>query len=148
MTQRGCIIGIGRAGTAAIEFACVAPLFLLLTFGILEFGRLLWTQSALQLAASSTARCVAIGASACASAPASYAVNTANSYGAFGLTVSGVTITNTPSKVTNSAACSPPSGNAFVQVMLSLPTASPVAALIPQIGSALVVTACYPLTGN
>jgi Flp pilus assembly protein TadG len=31
-------------GAAVIEFALVAPMFLMLLFGSIEFGRLLWTQ--------------------------------------------------------------------------------------------------------
>ena len=62
--------GIGRlwrcrAGSAALEFALVAVPFLMLVFAILEFGRVVWTQSALQIAVERAARCAAVNAPAC-----------------------------------------------------------------------------------
>ena len=54
------IFGQARGGTAAIEFAIVAPAFMMLLFGTVEFGRLLWTQQALQETAIAGARCMAI----------------------------------------------------------------------------------------
>jgi Flp pilus assembly protein TadG len=46
----------GADGTAAIEFAIVANALLLFLLGVVEFGRLYWTQSELQYAAEATAR--------------------------------------------------------------------------------------------
>jgi Flp pilus assembly protein TadG len=43
-------------GTEAIEFAIVANALLLFLLGVVEFGRLYWTQSELQYAAEATAR--------------------------------------------------------------------------------------------
>jgi Flp pilus assembly protein TadG len=36
--------GRNRQGAAVVEFALVAPLFFLLVFGIIEFGRLIMVQ--------------------------------------------------------------------------------------------------------
>lgn len=47
-------------GASAVEFALVLPVFLLMTFGIIEFGRLFWTSHALHETAISTARCMGI----------------------------------------------------------------------------------------
>jgi Flp pilus assembly protein TadG len=58
-------VGQACGGTAAIEFALVAPAFLGLLFGTVEFGRLLWTEQALQETAIAGARCMAILQSAC-----------------------------------------------------------------------------------
>lgn len=44
------------AGVAAVEFALVLPVFLLFMFGLVEFGRLSWTQVSLRLAVEQTAR--------------------------------------------------------------------------------------------
>jgi Flp pilus assembly protein TadG len=73
-----------QEGTTAIEFALVAPVFLMLVFGTIEFGRLPWTQQALQQTAIAGARCVAIAqgktrTSPCASG-GSYSSTTATSY--------------------------------------------------------------------
>ncbi len=43
-------------GAALMEFAIVATVFLTLVFGIIEFGRLLWTHNALKSAAQQGAR--------------------------------------------------------------------------------------------
>lgn len=48
------------SGATAVEFALVMPVFLLLLFGIIEFGRLLWTSHALHDTAIATARCMGV----------------------------------------------------------------------------------------
>ena len=52
-------------GSAALEFAFLLPVFLLMFLGIIEFGRLLWTQSALQHAVEAGARFAAINDPTC-----------------------------------------------------------------------------------
>ena len=42
---------ISRSGVAAIEFAIVAPVFFLLMFGLIEFGRMMMVQQSLTNAA-------------------------------------------------------------------------------------------------
>jgi Flp pilus assembly protein TadG len=49
-------------GTTAIETAILLPLMLAFLLGIEELGRLLWTQSILQYACETAARCAVIGA--------------------------------------------------------------------------------------
>lgn len=53
-------------GTSAIETAIVFPVFLALLLGVFEFGRALWTQSALQYAVQVAARCGAVDITTCA----------------------------------------------------------------------------------
>ena len=43
-------------GTTAVEFAMVGTLMLLMLFGIIELGRIFWTQNAVQSAIELTAR--------------------------------------------------------------------------------------------
>lgn len=66
-----------QRGTAAIEFAMVAPALLLALFGTIEFGRLMWTQSALHFAVEEAARCASVTPNVCgtASQTASYAAS-------------------------------------------------------------------------
>lgn len=45
-----------RAGTAAIEFAIIFPLFAALAFGVMEFGRLFWIRHTVQYAAEEAGR--------------------------------------------------------------------------------------------
>jgi hypothetical protein len=70
-------------GTAAVELAILMPVFLLFLLGIVEFGRLMWTQAALQFAVEAAARCYAID-TACTSVGATEAYA---SQQVFGLTV-------------------------------------------------------------
>lgn len=68
-----------RAGVAAVEFALVGPLLVLLTLGVMEMAIIGWTQVVLQLTAAQTARCLALGSSACSN-PMTFAVDTANGW--------------------------------------------------------------------
>ena len=54
-------IRLGDRGVAAIEFAFVLPVLLLISFGIIDYGRSIWSQTTLDYAAQATARCAAIG---------------------------------------------------------------------------------------
>ena len=54
-----------RAGATTLEFALVAMPFFLLVFGTIEFGRVIWTQSAMEFAVQATARCVAVNETKC-----------------------------------------------------------------------------------
>lgn len=54
-----------RDGAAAVEFAIVLPLFVLVIFGGLAFGMAMLNLNALQSVATQGARCIAISSSAC-----------------------------------------------------------------------------------
>lgn len=49
-----------HSGASAVEFALVAPIFLLMLFGMIEFARMFWTTHALHETAIATARCMGI----------------------------------------------------------------------------------------
>jgi len=49
-----------ESGNEAIEFALVAPVFLVFLFGIVEFGTLAFTQASLHYAVEKYARCAAV----------------------------------------------------------------------------------------
>jgi Flp pilus assembly protein TadG len=68
-----------RAGTAAVDFALVLPVFILAVVGVMEAGRILWAQNLLQRAVEAAARCASINATICgsSSAVASYAATQA-----------------------------------------------------------------------
>jgi Flp pilus assembly protein TadG len=52
-------------GTTAVEFAITAPVFFMVLFGIIECGRLMWTQLGLQHAVEMAARCASINKTLC-----------------------------------------------------------------------------------
>jgi len=55
------------AGSSAVEFAMVAPILILMLFGVFEFGRALWTQSMLDFAVEQASRCATINTTTCGS---------------------------------------------------------------------------------
>lgn len=50
-----------RSGNSMVEFALILPLFLLLTLGVLDFGRLFWTQETLSYALREAGRYAVTG---------------------------------------------------------------------------------------
>jgi Flp pilus assembly protein TadG len=69
--------GCSSAGSAAVEFAFVAPLLFLLLFAVIEFGRGWWAKSSLQYAAERAARFAVVCGGGCPGdgAVATYAIN-------------------------------------------------------------------------
>jgi Flp pilus assembly protein TadG len=131
------------AGATAVEFAMVLPMFLMLVFGGIEFGRVLWARQALQEAAIAGARCMAILQSSCASGGAysssgttSYIQNVASGWG-LSVPTSGISLNN-------AASCGGASG--FSQVTLT----STFTSVVPKIvqlaagGTSLTASACFP----
>jgi Flp pilus assembly protein TadG len=86
-------LGHDRRGAVSVEFAVAGVLMLSMTTGLVGAGLLSWTKGGLQAAASATARCVALGAPACAT-PASYAATLAGQFVFPGIVSAGnVTVT-------------------------------------------------------
>ncbi len=52
-------------GNPAVEMALVLPVFLALIYGVIEFGRVLWTLSTLHYAVEEAARCASINTTTC-----------------------------------------------------------------------------------
>lgn len=67
-----------QRGSTAIEFALVAPALFTLLYGSIEFGRLMWTQSALNFAVEEAARCASVTPTTCGTSSqiATYAAGT------------------------------------------------------------------------
>ena len=55
-------------GGSVVEFALLAPTFLMFLFLLLDGGRMLFTKQALNEVAAATSRCAAIGATGCTDA--------------------------------------------------------------------------------
>lgn len=138
------IIG-AAAGTTAIEFGALAPVLMMTSFGVYEFGRWAWTTEALQEAASRGARCAAIGQAACESSgafnsgsTATYVQNVAASW--------GVTLPTANVTTNNNTTCGGVSG--FTQVQITYVFSSVVNKVVPSgtSGSTMTLTSCYPNT--
>lgn len=137
-----------RDGATAVEFALVLPMFLMLVFGAIEFGRLLWTKEALQETAIAGARCVAIAqgsnptSSPCA-ASGSYSAASAKNYirqvaGGWGLSLPNSGINPDPA---GSGGCA---GLSQVTLTSTFTSVVPSLVLLNAGGITLSASACYP----
>lgn len=57
---------LGCRGSITAEFALVIPILLLLSFGIIEFGRTMWVRNSLQSAVEDAVRCYSLKRPECA----------------------------------------------------------------------------------
>jgi len=73
-----------QRGSVAVEYGVILPVFLLLVLGLMDTGRLLWTQTTLDRAVEAAARCGVVNTVQCATAAQvqQYAVDQA-----YGLTI-------------------------------------------------------------
>ena len=126
-------IGADRRGAAALEFAMVGGLLVLLLLGCVEVGLMMWTGSALQSVAAQTARCTAIGS--CAN-PQQYAVALAGQW------IGGNAITTSDVTVAAGSSCHGQAG-AFAIVTISESIWSGTF-FEPITGGTQSVTACFP----
>lgn len=92
-----------RSGAVALEFALIAPALFILIMGGIESGRLMWTQSALEMSVAQAARCYAWQVSSCTtpSSTQTFATTVAPQLG-FSTSVFTVTLAACGSKVTAS----------------------------------------------
>ncbi|HEX4367501.1 MAG TPA: TadE family protein [Rhodopila sp.] len=131
-----------RQGSTAVEFAIIAGVMLPLLFGTVDLGLLMWTHNALQSTAALTARCIAIGSSACSANPAQFAVTTAGQWIVPGIINTGQVTINTAATSCNGAAGS--LGPFVTVAIVSSYWASGV--LPPPFAATNVhVTACFPI---
>ncbi len=145
MRRGGLIRRFGRArgGATAVEFAIVVMPFILLTFGVLEFGRLVWTRQALEEAAVAGARCMGVLSSSCASGGA-YSATSTSSYIITRAQGWGVTLPTADVTLSNASSCAGVTG--FSQVSIAYTFTSPVASLLSMssTGVPLAINACFP----
>ena len=130
-------------GATAVEFAIVVGQLLLLMFGTLEFGRLLWTREALQSAAISGARCMGILQTACVTSGA-YSSTKAADYVIAEASALKVKLTSTNVTTTNNATCAGVSGFSQVTINYTFQTALPYLLDALTGGVSLTATACFP----
>lgn len=114
-------------GSSAVEFALVFPAFILMVVGTFETGRALWTQSLLNYAVQTAARCGAVDTTNCGSSTATVTYAVQNS--------APLTIPSHDFTVT-----SPSCGN---QVAVAYPFTTVVPQLLP-FNVTLSAQACYP----
>jgi Flp pilus assembly protein TadG len=127
-----------RRGTVAVEFALLAIPFLMLSFGIIECARLIWTDEVLEAAAALGARCTGVQAASCDTTDdaKSYIVSVASGWNVK-LTVAEVSVNAT------TGTCGGVAGFSTVTITYTYQT------LVPDLITAfanipMTVQACFP----
>jgi len=125
-----------RRGVTAVEFALVAPAFMMFMFLIIDGARAVWTYQTLQAVATDSARCAALGVTGCktSSEVQTYAVNRANGY--------GVSLTSSAVTLTSAAICSSVAGMTKVAISTSYQGAT--TKLLPSPVTTLSTESCFP----
>jgi hypothetical protein len=120
-----------RRGAALAETAIVMPIFVLLIFGIIESGLLMFAQLSLDNAVGAAARCAAVNPNLCGTRALTETYALSQTVGL--------------PPVANFTAQNPPCNNGSAQVLASYNFTSPVGTLVPYI-SPLTLTAAaqYP----
>jgi Flp pilus assembly protein TadG len=128
-----------RGGATAVEMAFLLPVFMLFLLGICEFGRALWTQTALQFAVEAAARCAAVSPSLC-TAPGGTVMDVEGyaASQAFGMTIPSSAFHYEPN-----ATCGVPSAATATQVTASYVFPAVVPALVP-VDVTLTAKSCHP----
>jgi Flp pilus assembly protein TadG len=137
-----------RRAVAALEFALLAVPLMLMVFGIIEFGRVLWTREALQMTAVEGARCMGILASSCASA-GSYSSGNTTSYIESVATAWGITLNSSNLTLTRNStntACAPSGATPNIsEVTITYTFQTMVPGLLTMLSSkSLEGHACFP----
>lgn len=124
-----------RKGSTIVEFALVAPAFVMIIFGIIEASRVFWIKQTLDEVAYSTARCMSVS-STCADVASArtYAIGRARGY--------SITLANNQVVPVIGTTCKGAAGSNSVTITKNI--GSPMGGLIPQMPSTLRATACFP----
>ena len=125
-----------RRGATAVEFALVLPVLIAMIVLVIEGSRLLWTQQALQEAASQTARCVAIGSDGCDT------LEGAKLYGQRRAARMGIRVETGAISVSTAQKCHDVVD--MNKAVIDTPFNSPFGGLIPMFPKRLDAEACFP----
>ena len=131
------------AGASAVEFALVVTPFILLVFGVTEYGRLLWTRTAIQETAIATARCMGVKQTSCATTGA-YSQSKTNTFIQSQAHSWSITIPNSAVALDQSTSCQGVSGFSRVAINVTFQTAVPILLGSLANGVALSAVACFP----
>ena len=133
------LLANGR-GAGAIEFALVAPVFLMMVFLILDGGRMLFTKQALNETAAAAARCAALKPSGCKTVAEVKSWTAAR-----GSQRSRLSLTSDMVTASLSTSCNGQSSMA--QVTITKPYPKSAMNLLPQsvVPATLISTSCFPV---
>jgi len=89
-----------RSGSTAVQLAFIMPAMMMFILGIMEVGRVMWLQNALDYAVVEAARCISNSPSTCTSASQTQTFAASQSGAAFATSVFTVTTASCGNKVT------------------------------------------------
>ena len=72
---------LGSSGVVALEYAIILPALILLIFGTMDVGRVLWVQVTLDRAVQAAARCASVNTALCSSPAATQTFAVSQSWG-------------------------------------------------------------------
>lgn len=136
-------LGRDEAGASAVEFSIVVLPLLLVAFGSIEFGRYMWTRTALHEVAMATARCMGVKLPACAPS-GTYSASTTTSFAQAQGSGWTVTIPAASVLLSTSATCSGVAGFSQVSISYTFQTAVPAMLGSLSAGVPLQAVACFP----
>ena len=139
------ILGRSQHGAIMVEFALVAPVFLALLLGIVEFGRASWVLLGLQQTAIVGARCMALPQSTCAS-DTTYTYNAVKTTAYIQQVANqwGVSLSSADIAQNNAANCGGENGFSEVSLAINFESVVPRLLNIPGGGIPLTASACFP----
>jgi Flp pilus assembly protein TadG len=131
-----------EAGGSAVEFSLVLTAFCLMVFGVVEYGRYMWTANVLQQTAIQTARCMGMLQTNCVASHA-YSSTNATAYAQSVSSGLGVTIPTADFSLSHGATCAGAANLSQVTITYTYQSALP--GLLPGISAApLTESACFP----
>jgi Flp pilus assembly protein TadG len=130
------------SGAAAIEAAIIMPVYLLIIFGVIEFGHMYWTANSMQYAADEAARCNAISSTCNATTTAidrATGINVTSGEIAIGSCIFGSGLSGTHVTITHPVA--PLSKAVIPEIIAAFHFSS---LNIPTMSFTLVAQSCFP----
>lgn len=100
LCRKAFALSASRLGATAVEFAIVAPLFLVMVYGVMEVGRAMWIKSTMQFAVEETTRYAMVNTSASTSALVTYAYTKLSGMDSSGITFTATLTSGTPNFMT------------------------------------------------
>lgn len=132
-----------RRGATAVEFALVAWPLVLLLFGSIEVGRVLWTQTALDRTATAAARCIGIRSGSC-STSGTFNRDQAVSFVKEEARGWGVPLDTSDITITDAADCDGAPGHSQVIIAATVLSPVPFIAKLMSGSEEMRAKACFP----
>jgi Flp pilus assembly protein TadG len=132
-----------REATTAIEFGIIALPLLLLIFGIMEFGQMLWTQEALQQTAIAGARCMGMTQASCGIGGV-YSASLTKGYLQTQAANWSITLTSSNIALNASTTCGGVTGFSQVSIAYAMTSVAPNVIQALMGSKTLTAVACFP----